>query len=134
MGQYRFAQKYWWREGTREYVSGLELGREVMDHGPGPDQELKGKENGEERAEMVWTSSPQCLIPVTVGQRRGLSFHTLNFYISIDDSSFTSLSSRPIAVFTLFIKSAAASASSELLPATSSNNPLASSRSPPSNT
>jgi hypothetical protein len=74
------------------------------------------------------------LIPVTVGQRRDLSFHTLNFYISIDDSSFTSLSSRPIAVFTLFIKSAAASASSELLPATSSNNPLASSRSPPSNT
>ena len=41
-------------------MSGLELGRGVMGDCSGSGQELKEKENEEERGGMVWTSSPQC--------------------------------------------------------------------------
>ena len=102
--------------------------------------EGEGEWGRERRDGVDIVSAVLMLIPVTartnnVGwpKPRLVISHT-NFYISIDDSSFTSLSSLPIAVLTLFNKSAAASASSELLPATISNNPLASSKSPPSDT
>ena len=44
-------------------MSGLELGREVMGDDSGPGQELKGKENGEERGGLVSTLSPVCVNP-----------------------------------------------------------------------
>ncbi len=95
--------------------------------------EGEGERGGESSDAVDIVSAGE--IPVTARtNRRDLSFHTLIFYISIDDSSFTPSDPRPIAVLTLFNKSAAPSASSELLPATISNNALASSRSPPSNT
>ncbi len=44
-------------------MSVLELGRGVMGHGSEEGQELKGKENEEERGGMVSTSSPQWKSP-----------------------------------------------------------------------